>query len=388
MLAAIPAAIPAAIELHPAHLRLEDVTKTFENVVAVNGVTLDIPRGSFATLLGPSGCGKTTLLRMIAGFYQPDRGAIYLDQKRIDALPAHRRGTAMVFQDYALFPHMTVYDNVAYGLRLAKLPHAEIERRVKDTLEFAGLGGLSARYPSQLSGGQQQRVALARALVVEPKVLLLDEPLSNLDANLREQLRWELRAIQRRLGLTFLYVTHDQSEALAMSDWIAVMRAGRVEQWGAPSEIYNYPNTPFMAQFVGSANLRSARVRAREGGKLVVLLNDQPLALAHEVGQKVNSGTDGKVLLCIRPETIGIGKTADVDGAVPLAGRVTRAAFLGHVMRYWVDVAGGEWIVDQSDPGASAAFEGEVVLSIRPERVHVIDVAPGENGADPRREGA
>ncbi|HZQ08134.1 MAG TPA: ABC transporter ATP-binding protein [Anaerolineae bacterium] len=364
--------IPPTIELHPAHLRLDGVTKKFENVTAVNRITLDIPRGSFATLLGPSGCGKTTLLRMIAGFYEPEEGAIYLDTRRIDQLPAHRRGTAMVFQDYALFPHMTVYDNVAYGLRLAKLASTEIERRVKDTLEFAGLGGLANRFPNQLSGGQQQRVALARALVVQPEVLLLDEPLSNLDANLREQLRWELRAIQRRLNLTFVYVTHDQSEALAMSDWIAVLRAGRVEQWGTPFEIYNYPTTPFMAQFVGSANLRSARVLTQEDGKLVVMLNDSRLTLAHGARHAVNAEVGGEVLLCIRPETIGIGPTAMMNDALPLRGRVTRSAFLGYVMRYWVDVAGAEWIVDQADPGSSAAFEGEVVLSIKPERVHVI----------------
>ncbi len=364
--------IPTELELHPAHLRLDGVTKKFESVRAVNRVTLDIPRGSFATLLGPSGCGKTTLLRMIAGFYEPDEGAIYLDNRRIDPLPAHRRGTAMVFQDYALFPHMTVYDNVAYGLRLAKLPRAEIERRVRDTLEFAGLGGFANRYPNQLSGGQQQRVALARALVVQPKVLLLDEPLSNLDANLREQLRWELRAMQRRLNLTFIYVTHDQSEALAMSDWVAVMRAGRVEQWGTPSEIYNYPTTAFMAQFVGSANLRPARLEAREHAQLVVTLNGQRFAIAEDAAHPVAAPVGSQVVLCIRPETIRIGQTAALNGAVNLQGTVTRSAFLGNVMRYWVDIQGAEWIVDQPDPGSALAYDGQVVLAIQPERVHVI----------------
>lgn len=293
------------LELRPAHLRLDGVTKKFESVTAVNQVNLDVPRGSFATLLGPSGCGKTTLLRMIAGFYEPDEGAIYLNERRIDQMPAHRRGTAMVFQDYALFPHMTVYDNVAYGLKLANLPAAEIQKRMGETLEFVGLTTFAKRYPNQLSGGQQQRVALARALVVQPEVLLLDEPLSNLDANLREQLRWELRATQQRLNLTFVYVTHDQSEALAMSDWIAVMRSGRVEQWGKPAELYNYPRTEFMAQFVGSANLPPAQVLGRENGKLVVALNDKRFAVQEHADVPAAKVGD-RVLLCIRPEAIGI----------------------------------------------------------------------------------
>jgi ABC-type Fe3+/spermidine/putrescine transport system ATPase subunit len=359
------------LELKPAHLRLDGVTKKFESVIAVNQVNLDVPRGSFATLLGPSGCGKTTLLRMIAGFYEPDEGAIYLNERRIDQMPAHRRGTAMVFQDYALFPHMTVYDNVAYGLKLANLPAAEIQKRMTDTLDFVGLTAFTKRFPNQLSGGQQQRVALARALVIQPEVLLLDEPLSNLDASLREQLRWELRAIQQRLNLTFVYVTHDQSEALAMSDWIAVMRAGRVEQWGRPSELYNFPRTAFMAQFVGSANLQPAKVLARENGKLVVALNDQRFAVLEHASEPAAHVGD-QVLLCIRPEAIAIRNTPMEDDAVNLPGTVSRCAFLGNIMRYWVQAGGVEWIVDQSDPGGDSAFEGGVVLTIKPERVHVI----------------
>lgn len=361
------------LEIHPAHLRLDGVTKKFGSVTAVNQVNLDVPRGSFATLLGPSGCGKTTLLRMIAGFYEPDEGAIYLNERRIDQMPAHRRGTAMVFQDYALFPHMTVYDNVAYGLKLAHLSGAEIQKRMTETLEFVGLETFAKRYPNQLSGGQQQRVALARALVVQPEVLLLDEPLSNLDASLREQLRWELRATQQRLNLTFVYVTHDQSEALAMSDWIAVMRAGRVEQWGRPAELYNYPRTAFMAQFVGSANLPPAQVLARENGKLVVALNDQRFAVLEHVNEPA-AQVGAQVLLCIRPEAIGILNTPIADDAVNLPGTVSRSAFLGNIMRYWVQASGVEWIVDQSDPGGDRAFHGEVVLTIKPERVHVIAV--------------
>ena len=199
---------------------------------------------------------------MIAGFYEPDAGAMYLDNARIDHLPAHKRGTAMVFQDYALFPHLRVYENVAYGLRLAGLPKAQIAQRVAETLQFVDLAGVVERWPNQLSGGQQQRGAGA-CPGGTPQVLLLDEPLSNLDANLRERMRWELRALQQRLNITFLYVTHDQSEALAMSDWIAVMHQGRVEQWGTPWDIYYHPRTPFMANFVGAANLQAAVVVQR-----------------------------------------------------------------------------------------------------------------------------
>src|SRR5438552_17601790 len=197
---------------------------------------------------------------MIAGFYEPDAGDIEIGGRRVNDLPAHRRGTAMVFQDYALFPHMTVYDNVAYGLRVAGRPRPERDKRVNDTLTFVGLGGMGGRWPNQLSGGQQQRVAVARALVIEPQVLLLDEPLSNLDAKLREQLRVELRILQRRLGMTFVYVTHDQDEALSLSDWIAVMNAGKVEQAGTPWEIYYQPRTAFLADFVGAVNLVPATI--------------------------------------------------------------------------------------------------------------------------------
>ena len=250
----------------PVHLRLDGVTKRFGAVNAADDIHLGIPHGSFTTLLGPSGCGKTTLLRVIAGFYELDAGRIYLGDQRIDGLPVHRRRMAMVFQDYALFPHMRVFDNVAYGLRLARLSSPEISQRVSETLAFVGLTGFGDRWPGQLSGGQQQRVALARALVVRPEVLLLDEPMSNLDANLRERMRWELRALQKRLGITFVYVTHDQAEALAMSDWIAVMNNGRIEQWGTPWQVYHEPRTPFMAEFLGAANLRAEhgrRTRAR-----------------------------------------------------------------------------------------------------------------------------
>jgi ABC-type Fe3+/spermidine/putrescine transport system ATPase subunit len=352
------------------HLRLEGVTKTFGGVTAVDDISFEIPRGAFATLLGPSGCGKTTTLRMIAGFYDPDKGDIVLSGKRINELPAHRRGTAMVFQDYALFPHMTVRDNVGYGLRVASVAKAERERRVNETLEFVGLGKLGDRWPNQLSGGQQQRVAVGRALVLRPEILLLDEPLSNLDAKLRVQLRWELRALQQRLGMTFVYVTHDQDEALSLSDWIAVMNAGRVEQAGTPWEIYYHPRTSFLADFVGAVNLVPGTVREVRDGRAVVSFGERSMSVPVPAGMTLSAGTEVK--LCVRPEALGLApRGASLDGAA-LPGTVVRKAFLGDLMRYWITVDGREWIVDQRDPGAADDFDGPVTVAVRPERVHVI----------------
>jgi len=352
------------------HLRLDHVTKKFGDTAAVDDVSFDVPRGSFATLLGPSGCGKTTTLRMIAGFYDPDAGDIVLGGRRINELPAHRRGTAMVFQDYALFPHMTVRGNVSYGLRLAKVPAAERDRRVNETLDFVGLGKLGDRWPNQLSGGQQQRVAVARALILRPEVLLLDEPLSNLDAKLRVQLRYELRALQQQLKMTFVYVTHDQDEALSLSDWIAVMNQGKVEQHGAPWEIYYRPRTAFLADFVGAVNLVPATVRDVRDGNAVVSFGARTLTVPVPPGASMRTGDE--VNLCVRPEALGLAaRGASTDGAA-LPGKVARKAFLGDLMRYWITVDGREWLVDQPDPGATMPYEDEVLIHVRPERVHVI----------------
>jgi ABC-type Fe3+/spermidine/putrescine transport system ATPase subunit len=353
-----------------AHLRLSHVSKRFGTATAVDDVSFDVPRGSFATLLGPSGCGKTTTLRMIAGFYDPDAGDITLAGKRINDLAAHRRGTAMVFQDYALFPHMSVKENVAYGLRLARVSGDERERRVSDILQFVGLGGLGDRWPNQLSGGQQQRVAVGRALVLEPQILLLDEPLSNLDAKLRVQLRWELRALQQRLGMTFVYVTHDQDEALSLSDWIAVMNAGKVEQAGTPWEIYYHPRTSFLADFVGAVNLVPGTVQKLTGDEAVIAFGSRAITVRVPSGLALSVGRE--VRLCVRPEALALRPpSADPDG-VRLPGVVARRAFLGDLMRYWVMVDGREWIVDQPDPGAAADFDGPVTVAVKPERIHVI----------------
>jgi ABC-type Fe3+/spermidine/putrescine transport system ATPase subunit len=353
-----------------AHVRLVGVTKRFgANPPAVDDVTLEVPRGSFTTLLGPSGCGKTTLLRLIAGLYEADAGDIFLDRTRINDVPAHRRRTAMVFQDYALFPHMTVAENVAYGLKLAGTGAEQARKRVEEVLGFLGLAGLEARVPSRLSGGQQQRVALARALVVSPEVLLLDEPLSNLDAKLRVRIREELIGIQRQLGLTTIYVTHDQDEALAMSDWIAVMSRGVVVQWGRPSEIYYRPRTPFVADFVGSVNvIRAPRLDAI-GDRVRVEVAGQPL----ELPGAPPPPQSGEVLLSIRPESLRLARPGQGGGgALALPGEVVRRTFLGHLMRYTVRVGDGEWLIDLSDPGAQDALEGRVDVLLDPARVHVV----------------
>src|SRR5713101_1392419 len=286
-----------------AHVRVVNLVKRFAGAAAaaVDDVSLDIPRASFTTLLGPSGCGKTTTLRMIAGFYEPDSGDIIVGTRRVNDVPVHRRKTAMVFQDYALFPHMSVAENVGYGPRLARVGTDAARKRVRETLEFLGLTGLERRYPNQLSGGQQQRVALARALVMNPEVLLLDEPLSNLDAKLRVSIRAELISIQRQLGITTIYVTHDQEEALAMSDWVAVMNQGRVVQWGTPWDVYYQPRTAFMAEFLGSVNLISAPVIGSDGGTVRVNLAGQALEVSADV-----TPPGAQVLLSIRPETLTI----------------------------------------------------------------------------------
>ncbi len=345
-----------------AHLRLVEVTKRFGPTVAVDRVSLEIEEGSFFTLLGPSGCGKTTLLRVVAGFHLPDRGEVYLRERRITHLPPHLRGTAMVFQEYALFPHMTVEENVAYGLRMRRVPAAEARARVARVLELVGLVGQEGKYPHQLSGGQQQRVALARALVVEPEVLLLDEPLSNLDAKLRVRVREELRELQRRLGQTTVYVTHDQEEALALSDRIAVMNTGRVLQVGTPEEIYLRPASRFVAEFVGLANFLegywvSPGVVRTATGDL-------------RVGQAAAPG--GRALLAVRPEEVRLHRGAPEGAVNLLRGRVRSVTFLGSVRRCTVELDGVSWVVDVRGEESVRPAE-EVYLEVPPDRARVVE---------------
>jgi putative spermidine/putrescine transport system ATP-binding protein len=316
-----------------AFLELRGLQKRFGQTVAVAALDLAIERGEFVSFLGPSGCGKTTTLRMIAGFESPSAGAIVLDGADLTGLPANRRNMGVVFQSYALFPNMTVAQNIAFGLRLRKRPRAEIARRVEELLALIDLPDLGTRYPHQLSGGQQQRVALARALAIEPRVLLLDEPLSALDAKIRVTIRDEIRAIQRKLGITTIYVTHDQEEALAVSDRIVVMNRGRIEQTGPPPQIYNFPRTPFVARFVGTVNLLRGIVRDPLTG--TVTIGDQPLT---DVGAVRGCRTGDEVLLALRPEAITVAIPDDATNR--LHGNVAEVTFLGTLVRVRASVGG------------------------------------------------
>ncbi len=349
-----------------AHVRLESVVKRFGEVVAVAGVSLDIARGSLTTILGPSGCGKTTVLRLIAGFLEPDAGDILIDGTSQRGLPPYLRKTSTVFQEYALFPHMTVFDNIAYGLRLRRLSRAAIADKVRHTLSLLRLEGLKGRLPRELSGGQQQRVALARSLIVEPDVLLMDEPLSNLDAKLRISVRTEIREIQQRVGITTLYVTHDQEEALAISDTIAVMRDGRVMQVGGPRDIYERPADPFVAAFVGQVNLLRARVET--GGLRLgpLWLPVPPNAPSVEPGREA--------ILALRPEAIRIGIGADTWDA--MTGRVVSRTYLGTTVRYRIELAGQSLTVDDHDPAGKPLLQGEVLVSFDPTRIRLWPASP------------
>ena len=311
--------------------------KTGKEFYAVHDVALDILPGSFVTLLGPSGCGKTTTLRMIAGFESPDEGEIYLGGEPINALTPNKRDTAMVFQSYALFPHYNVFDNVAYGLKLRKVPRDEIRQRVTDILALVELSGMEQRMTNQLSGGQQQRVALARALVVEPGVLLFDEPLSNLDAKLRVQMRTEIRRIQQKLGITAIYVTHDQSEAMSISDQIILMKGGVIAQMGTPHQIYYHPNSEFVADFIGECNFLKGTVASSEGGITRVSM---PEGQADVSTEKVFSPGD-EAEIVVRPEAIVIGD----EGMLPCS--VELSCFMGSYQNYHVRV--GDTLVKITD---------------------------------------
>ena len=352
-----------------AHIRIVDVSKRFGAVEALKNVSLDIPRGSFTTFLGPSGCGKTTMLRTIAGFYKLKEGEIYFGDRLINDVPSHQRNAIMVFQDYALFPHMSIGENIAYGLKIRKTPAEEIRKRVARTAEYLGIRGLEDRHPGEISGGQQQRVALARALIMEPEVLLLDEPLSNLDAKLRMSIRAELRQIQKNLDITTIYVTHDQAEALSLSDQIAVMSDGRVIQMGSPWEIYYRPVNTFVADFVGTANLLSARIVAREAGLLIVSVYGRHIRIAEKTEGVAVGDT---ITLCVRPETIEVRGDGGEDLANSLKARVVNSIFEGAQIRYWMAVEDQEIVVDVFDPSAAGVFEGSVLLYFPPEKIHII----------------
>ncbi|MGW1345262.1 ABC transporter ATP-binding protein [Kribbella sp. NPDC002412] len=336
---------PAATTGHAVSLR--GVRKQFGSAVAVESLDLDVHPGEFLTLLGPSGCGKTTTLNMVAGFLTPDGGRIQLDGHDVHRLPPDKRDTAMVFQQYALFPHLTVGQNVAYGLRMRKCAKAEIRTRVADALERVGLAGRGDRRPSELSGGQQQRVALARAIVVRPKVLLFDEPLSNLDLKLREQLRLEIKHLQRELGITSIFVTHDQTEALVMSDRIAVMRDGRIEQLDTPDKIYHQPVSAFVAGFVGQSNLLSGVCTEAGNGECTVRLSTSHIVRARATGGL----TDGDaVQVLLRPEAL---RLADPQPGPSIDGTVVELVNEGSLATVVLEIAEGLRLrVAVPDPGA------------------------------------
>ncbi len=324
-------------------LEIQNVTRRFGSMTAVDGVSLSIEAGEFFTLLGPSGCGKTTLLRMIAGFDAPDGGRIVLDGKDLTGVPPERRNVRTVFQSYALFPHMTVAANVAFPLKMANTPAAELDAKVRESLKNVQLDTLATRFPHELSGGQKQRVAIARALVTHPALMLLDEPLAALDAKLREQMQIELINLQKEVGITFVYVTHDQGEALALSHRIAVMNQGRIEQLDEPSRIYSYPKNRFVADFIGQCNILEATVRKRDGEVAELDLPGVGPARAL-IDAALASGARGA--LALRPEKVTINPSGQpkTDGDNHLSGTVTDFLYLGDVTIYRVALASGQKI--------------------------------------------
>ncbi len=351
-------------------VRLEHISKIYQDpktgkdFYAVHDTSLSIEPGSFVTLLGPSGCGKTTTLRMIAGFESPDEGEIYLGEEPINALTPNKRDTAMVFQSYALLPHYNVFDNVAYGLKLRKLPKAEIEKKVMSILDLVELTGMEGRMTNQLSGGQQQRVALARALVIEPSVLLFDEPLSNLDAKLRVSMRTEIRRIQQEVGITAIYVTHDQSEAMALSDNIIIMNKGVVAQMGTPQQIYYHPSNEFVADFIGEANFLRGTMCGRDGDKTLLDIEGSRVGVLGRDGME--QGKEYTIVL--RPESAALAE----EGMLPC--KVELSCFMGSYQNYHVRV--GDTLVKLTDPNPKNKRIYQVgercFLNFAPDAIHVL----------------
>ena len=339
---------------------IKNAVKKYGDFTAVNGISLNIEQGEFFTLLGPSGCGKTTLLRMIAGFNTVDGGEICFDEQVINNLPAHKRDIGMVFQNYAIFPHLNVADNVAYGLKARKVPKEQITPRVDEALRMVQIDQLKARQPNELSGGQQQRVALARAFVIEPGVLLMDEPLSNLDAKLRVQMRTTIKKLQRRLGITTIYVTHDQEEALAISDRIAVMKEGNIMQIGKPEEIYRKPANPFVANFIGVSNFVDCTVDGQDPKAASVKLHD-----GYSFQMPLRAPYSGDVILSARPEQLFFSEKG-------IPGKVNLSVFLGDFIQYEVQLHTGQVLElnEYTKDVDSAKADGEEVhISFNPKQV-------------------
>ena len=352
-------------------VRLEGVSKIYidpktnKPFKAVDAIDLNIEPGDFVTLLGPSGCGKTTTLRMIAGFESPDEGEIYLGDEAINVLPPNKRDTAMVFQSYALFPHLNIFDNVAYGLKLRKVPKDQIREKVFNMLKLVGLEGMENRFTHQLSGGQQQRVALARALIVEPGVLLFDEPLSNLDAKLRVYMRTEIRRIQQQFGITAVYVTHDQSEAMSISDKIIIMNKGVIAQMGTPHEIYYSPVSEFVADFIGEANFLKVKVEDLSGEHATVSYNGIRFAAKKPVN---NIKVGDECTLMLRPEGIRVSDS----GILPC--KVTLSCFMGSYQNYHVMVGDNQVSITDNHPVGRKVFNvgDEVFLDFSPVDTHLM----------------
>jgi spermidine/putrescine transport system ATP-binding protein len=350
-------------------VRLERVTKRFDEATAVDDISLEIPRGSFFALLGPSGCGKTTSLRMIGGFEEPTDGVIYLGDVDVTGLPPYKRDVNTVFQSYALFPHLSIHDNVAFGLKRRGVKGAELETRVAEALELVALKGYERRKPRQLSGGQQQRVALARALVNRPRVLLLDEPLGALDLKLRKQMQLELKRIQHEVGITFVHVTHDQEEAMTMADTIAVMNAGKIEQLGTPTDLYETPRSAFVAGFLGISNLLEGTVESAGA----VRLSEGTVVRVPAVG-----GRSGDVSIGIRPEKVQLGAQEENR----LAGEVRESAYIGVSTQYIVDTPAGPitLYVQNAEAGAPSVKPGDqVTLSWSPDATFVVESQEGKD---------
>lgn len=351
-------------------LIVKDIHKSFGAVKALRGVSAQIKEGELVTFVGPSGCGKTTLLRCIGGLTKPDSGDVILDGEVINDLTPDKRGTQMCFQNYALFPHLTVAGNVGYGLQVHKWKKDRIKKRVEEMLHIVHLDGLGDRYIEKLSGGQQQRVALARALALEPKVLLLDEPLSNLDANLRVQMRETLHEIQKRVGITTIFVTHDQFEAMSISDKLLVMHNGIVEQVGSPIEIYERPGNRFTASFVGYVNILEGIVKGEGKGPAVVSTEMGNLeVLAGEGDIRVNQ----RVFLVLRPETIRIDSSGEAKGVNRFKGTIKSTMYAGSMVKYTVDIQGKDIVIDQYDPSGLGmhAIGTEVIVTL-PQKVHIL----------------
>lgn len=346
------------------NVRLESVSKSFGNVVAVDNVSLDVTSGSFLTLLGPSGCGKTTILRLIAGFLRPDSGSIFIGNELVNLKKPYRRNTGLVFQNYALFPHMTVFKNICFGLEMKQSSRSETYDRVSKVLHLVRLEGLETRYPRQLSGGQQQRVALARAIVTEPEVLLLDEPLSNLDLVIRHQMRAEIKRIQSELGVTTVYVTHDQGEALSMSDEVAVVKDGKIVQVGDPLRIYEKPADEFVASFIGDANFFTGRVTEEVEDAFRVVVDENLLLVIPR--DRVTLKVGDSVVLFARPEAIRLLSLADaMNPAVKYeTATISDRTFLGSMTRYMVELGSIHFNVDVQNLGTKVYSKGEKVACV------------------------